>query len=275
MPTSLSPCPRLIMVETLQDQLSCPICIEICSDAVETNCCSQLICENCSLGLRTCPICRAEPLGVTINKSVRRMIGSMPATCSCGYSTTRADLKAHEMVCPMKPATCTVKNCEFTGCREAFLKHVAEQHSKEVIAYFSTPQQEMPKSAPIRDCIGKIGNARIGASGKYYCGQRLNVNCSCCNGLCGPGDGCNCQSCMLLDIAARALPKGFLVNREGRTARAGSDNMWHCGAKVMRGVPGCDGWCGPTNGPQCLACQRLQAQLSTRYNSIVASWTRP
>ena len=266
MRTSLCPYPYLIMVETLQDQLSCPICIEICSDAVETNCCSQLICENCSLGLRACPICRAEPLGVTINKSMRRMIGSMPATCNCGHKTTRADLNEHEMVCPIKLSTCTVKNCGFTGVRETFLKHVTEQHPIEVIAYFS---------APIRDCIGKIGDARIGETGKYYCGQLLNTVCFCCNWFCGPGDGCNCQSCMQLDIAARALPKGYLVNREGRIARAGSNNLWYCGAKVMRGVPNCDGWCGPTNGPQCSACQWLQAQLSTRYSSIVASWARP
>jgi hypothetical protein len=272
MPTSLS---YLIMVETFQDLLSCPICNDICSEAVETNCCNQLICENCSLGLPTCPICRTEFLGVTVNKSMRRMIGNMPATCFCGYWTTRADLKEHEMMCPIKPSTCTVKNCGFTGCREAFLKHATEQHSGEVIAQFSALQEDMPNSGHIRDCIETIGDARIGATGKYYCGHLLNTICFCCNWICGPGDGCNCQSCMQLDIAARALPKGYLVNREGRTARAGSNNLWHCGAKVIKGVSGCDGWCGPTSGPQCSACERLQAQLSTRYKSIVASWAEP
>jgi len=146
--------------------------------------------------------------------------------------------------------------------------HMAELHSDEVIAYFSS----IPS---IRDCIGAKGKASIGSSGKYYCGRMLNGFCLCCNFFCGPSDGCNCQSCMQLDVAARALPKGHLVNREGRTARAGPNGTWYCGAKVMSGVPGCDGWCGPHDGPSCQDCQRLQAQAYSRYSAIVASWARP
>ena len=262
----------VVMVDTIQDHLSCPICIEVCSNAVESNCCTQLFCENCAISLRTCPLCRTEPFETTVNKSVRRMIGSMPVDCPCGYRTTRADLKEHEKICPKKSIACSVPNCGFKGIREAFMRHVTEQHSKEVIAYFSAQESRPQPYQPVRDCIERKGNARIGANGKYYCGQRLNGSCGCCNGYCGPSDGCNCQSCMQLDVAARALPKGHLVNREGRTARAGLNSVWYCGAKVMRGVPGCDGWCGPTNGPQCSACQRLQAQLSTRYSAIVATW---
>ena len=42
--------------------------------------------------------------------------------------------------------------------------------------------------------------ARIGESGKYYCGGVLDTNCMCCNGYCGPDNGCNCSACMKLDI---------------------------------------------------------------------------
>jgi hypothetical protein len=69
---------------------------------------------------------------------------------------------------------------------------------------------------------------------------------------------------MLLDIEARALPKGYLVNKEGRIAREGEGGMFRS-----------NGWCGPTNGPQCSACKRLQSQLNNRYSSIVANWARP
>jgi hypothetical protein len=80
---------------------------------------------------------------------------------------------------------------------------------------------------------------------------------------------------MLLDIEARALPKGYLVNKEGRIAREGEGSMWYCGARVMSGMFRSNGWCGPTNGPQCSACKRLQSQLNNRYSSIVANWARP
>jgi len=152
------------------------------------------------------------------------------------------------------------------------MMHVTERHSKEVIAYFSAQESRPQPNQPVLDRIGRKGNARIGATGKYYCGQRLNGSCGCCNGYCGPSDGCNCQSCMQLDVAARVLPKGYLVNKEGRTARAGSTSLWYCGAKVMSGVPGCDGWCGPNDGISCAACQRLQAQLNTIYSAIVDTW---
>ena len=39
----------------------------------------------------------------------------------------------------------------------------------------------------------------LGETGKYYCGRRL-ISCQCCDGVCGPNDGCNCTSCSQLDI---------------------------------------------------------------------------
>ena len=43
------------------------------------------------------------------------------------------------------------------------------------------------------------------------------------------------------------LPKGYLVNNEGRTVRKGTDGHWLCGSK--QNVTHSDGWCGPTSGP--------------------------
>lgn len=33
--------------------------------------------------------------------------------------------------------------------------------------------------------------------GKYYCGGKL-LNCSCCDGICGPTSSCVCDSCQLV-----------------------------------------------------------------------------
>jgi hypothetical protein len=54
---------------------------------------------------------------------------------------------------------------------------------------------------------------------------------------------------MELDLASRQLPRGYLVNRAGLTCKINRSGTVYCGAKVMVGVRGCDGWCGPTNGP--------------------------
>lgn len=66
------------------------------------------------------------------------------------------------------------------------------------------------------------------------------------------------------------LPKGYLVNKEGRSVRLGdSQREFYCGAKVMAGVPMCDGWCGPGNGPQCKACQIVTVQAKDRYKQLL------
>lgn len=40
--------------------------------------------------------------------------------------------------------------------------------------------------------------ANKGENGKYYCGMKL-LSCSCCDGNCGPTNGCNCGPCSALD----------------------------------------------------------------------------
>ena len=113
--------------------------------------------------------------------------------------------------------------------------------------------------------------ARLGASGKFYCGGQLDgFRCRCCNGQCGPGTGCNCSGCMLLDVQKRQLPRGWLVNREGAPARCGTDapGVFYCGRRVLTDNPRTDGYCGPTSGDHCAACEKLNEQQQRRYGSV-------
>ena len=72
---------------------------------------------------------------------------------------------------------------------------------------------------------------------------------------------------MQLDI--KGLPRGTLVNRHGSTSsRSNETGKFYCGMKVMLVGPDCDGYCGPTNGPNCEACQILQSQAISRYNKL-------
>ncbi|XP_012936715.1 E3 ubiquitin-protein ligase HERC2 [Aplysia californica] len=40
--------------------------------------------------------------------------------------------------------------------------------------------------------------AKKGETGKFYCGMKV-LTCACCDGHCGPNNGCNCPPCQLLD----------------------------------------------------------------------------
>ncbi|XP_070553640.1 E3 ubiquitin-protein ligase HERC2-like isoform X2 [Ptychodera flava] len=51
-------------------------------------------------------------------------------------------------------------------------------------------------SDSVINCVGVP--ARKGETGHYYCGMRV-LSCSCCDGHCGPDNGCNCPPCQKLD----------------------------------------------------------------------------
>ena len=102
--------------------------------------------------------------------------------------------------------------------------------------------------------VNSLGRqARLGSTGKYYCGGE---GCSdCCNGGCGPTNGCNCEACMALDIKARSLPKGDLVNKEGHACRISTQtSKMYCGASYV-GYCNTEGYCEPLYGENCKACK--------------------
>ncbi|XP_014251481.1 E3 ubiquitin-protein ligase HERC2 isoform X1 [Cimex lectularius] len=60
--------------------------------------------------------------------------------------------------------------------------------------------------------------ARKGENGVYYCGLRV-INCTCCDGVCGPQRGCNCGPCQQLTLDApllqakpKIIPSQQLIN---------------------------------------------------------------
>ena len=74
---------------------------------------------------------------------------------------------------------------------------------------------------------------------------------------------------MKLDVAARKLSRNWFVNRDGFACRKGETGHFYCGRKVME-EDGCDGYCGPTNGPSCYACTMIEQQHNSRYAGV---WT--
>jgi len=117
-----------------------------------------------------------------------------------------------------------------------------------------------------------------GITGKFYCSGALGGRCNCCNGYCGPTDGCNCLACMREDIRSRRLPPGFLVNKEGRTCGVGRETgRLYCAAKhTRRRVASPEvAYCRPEPYGQCTACEVLERQLRDvggRYGALVSEW---
>ena len=111
-------------------------------------------------------------------------------------------------------------------------------------------------------------NAWLGNTGKFYCRGYMTSECDCCSSECGPKDGCNCTSCMELDIQFRNLPKGWLVNRAGYASkRSPTDGKYFCGRRVN--PDSVFFICKSTD--QCSYCERLNKQIKNdgRYFKLV------
>lgn len=257
----------------MEDDLKCSICLDIANDAVETFCCFQVHCSTCISTLNECPNCRAY-LQTRPSMVVRRIIGRLPIACpnkECKFQTTRGDLDLHLMKCEFQTFVCPLSNCGFNGLKQAFADHLAAAHTTILILNHTRLFEKITEIDRIKlveaDDSGDV--RRLGSTGKYYCGGLLNGSCSCCDGTCGRGNGCNCEECMRLDVTSRKLPANWFVNRDGFACRKGSEERhFFCGRKVMEDEEGCDGYCGPDDGPNCYACQKIDEQFNTRYAAV-------
>ncbi len=251
--------------------LTCPICIDIATEAVESNCCGVIYCLKCARDIlsESCPNCRGSPFKWRETLIARRMINSLPRLCPhCEEKTTFGELKNHNLKCPKAVRKCSIKNCDFSGMNDEFLAHVSSNHHKEFLERFDQDIQSNPKPntadpiAPTKNSKGS--EAKLGSTGKFYCGGQLEGSC-CCNGYCGPTNGCNCRACMLLDVQTRKLEKGYWVNKDGATCRRGTSGKVYCGRKKAMHQ---NAYCGPNQGDGCSACRTLEQQLVSRYYGI-------
>ncbi|CAF1087659.1 unnamed protein product [Adineta steineri] len=295
------------MNDNLTLSLTCAICLDLASaeNAIETSCCHHLFCLTCIENVRPCPFCRANNFQTTPAYFARRLIGDMLVICpndGCSTKISRSDLPNHITVhCAYRILTCPDPQCKDFKCtKNLFLEHLTKQHGQfitnnyEKLWQTQTEIEQITKNkksnvsdnasatnneSTFDDRIGQTQNkfgrkARLGISGKFYCGGQLDgLRCLCCNGKCGLSTGCNCSGCMLLDVKKRNLSYGWLVNRDGASARCSPQEptKFYCGRMVMTHNIRTDGYCGPTNGEQCKACQKLSEQQHNRYAGI---WTQ-
>ena len=196
--------------------------------------------------MKQCPTCRKTPFKHVPNRAIRRAIGNMEVECSmCHVVIQRNNLRDHNDICPKREYMCAAADCHYRGLKEDFLKHLMDNHDKDLVHLCSGSQsntflsnivdtQTMANAADIRNSAGR--KAHISKYwGKFYCGGYLPVACGCgissktvggytvnfgCHSnKCGPDAGCNCPSCMTLDVQIRQLGKGSLVNQKGHVSK--------------------------------------------------------
>jgi hypothetical protein len=69
-------------------------------------------------------------------------------------------------------------------------------------------------------------------------------------------------------ISSAALPP--LINDEGNAVKLslqpGHETTYYCGQR--RSIPGSDGCCGPSNGPQCTSCKNFQLKYASQLQKV-------
>lgn len=190
----------------------------------------------------------------------------------CTSSFTQSAIPSHERTCIYRIFKCPAPKCTFKGNKENYSLHLFSAHEDEVIdgsryAFCGEVYRSRPKDTSFATITNDVGRpARLGSTGKYYCSASLEPECFCCDGFCGPNAGCNCKSCMKLDVSIRGLPPNWYVNKYGAACRKSEDTgQFHCGRKIQMSD---EDYCGPFNGPSCRACRDILTQHKTRYSGV-------
>eukprot|EP00906_Rhabdomonas_costata_P001501 RCo002497 len=117
------------------------------------------------------------------------------------------------------------------------------------------PHCEDCRAFQMEALVNRAGRVlKKGTTGLLYCGRHIGKDrLPGSDGYCGPIKGPQCQDCRVFSIEN--------MNRAGNLMKKGTTGQLYCGKYIGRDrLPGSDGYCGPTNGPQCEDCRVFQAE---------------
>lgn len=200
-------------MENIDESLKCPICLDYAEDPYECINCSILCCYSCihkdnTIILKQCPICRAES-NFKQSQFAKRIIGNLSATCpnNCEAILTKADLKSHIQSCPKRLLSCN--KCEYKGMIQEFKDHIISSHMDYMVNTLSSNVSDMQIQTKTFDYFTNSNGDKLylGSNDIYYCGKRLGFICGCCDGNCGPSNGCCCNSCMKFNCKLKMWQK--------------------------------------------------------------------
>lgn len=121
----------------VEESSTCPICLKLSEEAMESECCGFLFCNKCidRLEKSECPMCRKLNFKLHPSMIMRKLIKNLPVKCSfgCGYTDTNDNIKKHYFICKFRDFTCNVHNCSKIFKRDEFLIHLMNNHSEVLI----------------------------------------------------------------------------------------------------------------------------------------------
>ncbi|KAL0210225.1 hypothetical protein P9112_010309 [Eukaryota sp. TZLM1-RC] len=123
-----------VLQKTQLDEFKCIICFSVVSNAVETNCCHQLICEACSR-LSSCPHCRHKRFQCRPNYPIRRMVDGFEVICRhCEEHAVLGEFRGHYTQCKSRLLKCKV--CQEGVSREEVIDHLVGKHEDDLACLF-------------------------------------------------------------------------------------------------------------------------------------------
>ena len=142
-------------IQLIEEHCYCPICMKVAKDAVESECCGNIFCLNCTKKLFSCPICRKENLKLHQSLLMRKIIKSIPVKCiyDCGFIHTADLMDQHYINCQNRLYVCNIQNCNKNFKKEEFIKHISQAHETFIITVaekcedFNAFQQHLKSSA--------------------------------------------------------------------------------------------------------------------------------
>ncbi|KAI8799965.1 hypothetical protein BJ742DRAFT_745669 [Cladochytrium replicatum] len=127
------------------------------------------------------------------------------------------------------------------------MKQVGHIHYAELLSSLNNPSFSAGNSSyaadPTTPRMNRFGRTtRMSWNGKLYCGGPLDLASESEDNVCGPHAGSPCSACMMIDVAVRKLPDGYLINNCGAhqnfkiksIAMAGADQTLDRNAKRVR-----------------------------------------
>lgn len=120
------------LLESLPDDLNCPVCLSLVMVPVLTSCCGRLFCKDClqPVGARSkpCPFCNEPNLVFIVNKRASRQINLLRVRCKnrragCEWNGQLGQLEDHLATCIHEKVSCT-QCCGWLDCRQFLNAHM-------------------------------------------------------------------------------------------------------------------------------------------------------
>ena len=129
----------------LKDELNCPVCTDLYSRPRECLACGRLFCSSCIAHVKSCPLCRKEPLLSRDNRFATRIVDNIRLHCrQCDALVARARLEEHRKTCASRLRKCSFKDCGFIAVtKEEELEHLKTVHMEQMWTNFDQLYQIM------------------------------------------------------------------------------------------------------------------------------------